>query len=151
MLEVQHLSKRFHGIAAVNDVSFVVRRGEILGYLGPNGSGKTTTVKMLTGLLDPSGGVVLLNGRDIANDLVAFRRRLGYVPEEPNLYPFLSGREYLELVSRLRELAPHIITKTIPNLLELFGIAQAADQNIAAYSKGMKQKTLIIAALLHNP
>ena len=151
MLEVRHLSKRFHGVAAVNDVSFVVRPGEVMGYLGPNGSGKTTTVKMLTGLVEPSSGMVMFSGKDIADDLVAFRRRLGYVPEEPNLYPFLSGREYLELVSRLRELPSRVITRNIPNLLELFGIAQAADQNIASYSKGMKQKILIIAALLHNP
>ncbi len=151
MLEARHLVKRFHGVTVVNDVSFVVRAGEIMGYLGPNGSGKTTTIKMLTGLLAPTSGVVLLNGADVTDDPLAFRRRFGYVPEEPQLYPFLSGREYLELVARLRELPGAAIAKKIPALLELLGIAQAADQNIASYSKGMKQKILISAALLHNP
>jgi ABC-2 type transport system ATP-binding protein len=151
MLEARHLVKRFHGVTAVHDVSFVVGPGQVMGYLGPNGSGKTTTVKMLTGLLEASGGSVWFNGRDTAGDLVAYRSRLGYVPEEPQLYPFLSGRDYLELVGRLRELPEHVIQRKVPALLELLGIAQAADQSISSYSKGMKQKILISAALLHNP
>ena len=151
MLEARHLAKRFFGVTVVDDVSFVVRPGEVVGYLGPNGSGKTTTARMLTGLLETSSGHVLLVGRDIQDDLVAFRRRLGYVPEEPFLYPFLSGREYLELVGRLRELPPPVVDRKIPLLLELFGLARAAEQSIGSYSKGMKQKVLIIAALLHDP
>ena len=85
MLEAVHLVKRFAGITAVNDVSFVIRPGEIVGYLGPNGSGKTTTTRMLTGLLDPSSGHVHFEGRLVDADPIAFRRRLGYVPEEPVL------------------------------------------------------------------
>ena len=100
MLEARHLGKRFHGITVVNDVSFQVVPGEVVGYLGPNGSGKTTTARMLTGLIDTSAGSVVFDGLDISRDLIAFRRRLGYVPEEPHLYPFQSGREYLELVIR---------------------------------------------------
>ena len=88
MLEARHLVKRFFGTAVVSDVSFEVRAGEVVGYLGPNGSGKSTTAKMLTGLLEASAGAVLFDGQDIALDQVAFRRRLGYVPEEPNLYTF---------------------------------------------------------------
>jgi ABC-2 type transport system ATP-binding protein len=151
MLEARHLVKRYYGVSAVNDVSFLVRPGEVMGYLGPNGSGKTTTVKMLTGLLEPTGGDVYFNRKNVADDPLAFRSRLGYVPEEPHLYPFLSGREYLAFVGRLRELPEATLEKKIPAFLELFGIAQAADQNIASYSKGMKQKILISAALLHNP
>lgn len=151
MLEARHLVKRFHGVTAVHDVSFVVRPGEVMGYLGPNGSGKTTTLKMLTGLLEPSSGTVLFQGRDVADDLITFRSRLGYVPEEPQLYPFLSGREYLELVGRLRELPESLLEQKIPALLELLGLGGAADQSISSYSKGMKQKILISAALLHNP
>ena len=94
MLEARGLTKFYSGIAAVKDVSFQVRAGEILGYLGPNGSGKTTTVNMIIGLVEPSRGEVLFEGRPIAADPAGFRRRVGYVPEEPNLYPFLSGREY---------------------------------------------------------
>jgi ABC-2 type transport system ATP-binding protein len=106
MLEAQRLVKRFHGHAIVDHVSFAVHRGEVVGYLGPNGSGKTTTTRMLTGLLEPTSGAVLFDGRETRLDPIEFRRRLGYVPEEPQLYPFLSGREYLELVGRLRELPP---------------------------------------------
>ena len=135
----------------MSDVSFDVRAGEVVGYLGPNGSGKSTTAKMLTGLLEPSTGTVLFDGHDIALDPVAFHRRLGYVPEEPNLYTFQSAIEYLELVGRLRELPPALLTRKIGALLELFGLSHAANQDIGSYSKGMKQKVMIIAALLHDP
>jgi ABC-2 type transport system ATP-binding protein len=151
MLEAHQLVKRFFGTTVVDHVSFSVRAGEVVGYLGPNGSGKTTTAKMCTGLIDTTAGSVRFEGRDITDDLVAFRRRLGYVPEEPHLYAFQSGREYLELVGRLRELSPRGLERKMDALLELFGLAGAASQSIAGYSKGMKQKVLIIAALLHDP
>src|SRR3982751_5288501 len=122
MLRADHLVKRFFGVVAVDEVSFVVRPGEIVGYLGPNGSGKTMTARMLTGLLSPTNGTVSFEGRDIATDMVAYHRRLGYVPEEPHLYPFLSGREYLQLVGRLRELPAPLVEKKIDAFLELFGI-----------------------------
>jgi len=151
MLEAHHLVKRFFGITVVDDVSFSIHRGEVVGYLGPNGSGKTTTAKMLIGLIDTSSGAVRLDGGNAADDWIAFRRRLGYVPEEPHLYAFQSGREYLELVGRLRELPAAALDAKIGALLDLFGLADAAHQPIASYSKGMKQKVLIIAALLHDP
>ena len=151
MLEARELVKRFHGITAVDHVSFVAPPGEIVGYLGPNGSGKTTTARMITGLTEPSAGTVVFDGADVSADPIAFRKRLGYVPEEPHLYPFLSGREHLELVGRLRELPEALLTKKIGSLLELFGLSHAAEQSISSYSKGMKQKVLIIAALLHDP
>src|SRR6266545_2144901 len=151
MLEAHHLVKRFYGSAVVDGVSFVLRPGEITGYLGPNGSGKTTTVRMLTGLIEPTSGSVTFRGKPISDDLVDFRRHLGYVPEEPFLYPFLSGREYLELVGRLRELSEAILRDKIPAMLALLGIGDAAEQSIGSYSKGMKQKVLICAALLHDP
>jgi ABC-2 type transport system ATP-binding protein len=151
MLEAAHLTRYFSGIAAVKDVSFEVPPGQILGYLGPNGSGKTTTVNMLLGLLEPSHGRVLFDGRDIRNDLVGYRRLVGYVPEEPNLYPYLSGREYLELVGRLRGLPAATLDEKIPALLELFGLGHDMDASIGSYSKGMRQKVLISAALMHDP
>jgi ABC-2 type transport system ATP-binding protein len=151
MLEAIHLVKRFFGITVVEDVSFSVRGGEVVGYLGPNGSGKTTTARLLTGLLETSAGSVRFDGRDITDDVIAFRRRLGYVPEEPHLYSFQSGREYLELVGRLRELPQRMLERKIDALLELLGLSDAAGQDIASYSKGMKQKLLISAALLHDP
>ena len=150
-LSARRLSKRYSGQHVVHDVNLGVRPGEIVGYLGPNGSGKTTTARMLSGLLEPSGGIVEYDGRDIRHDLVGFRRRLGYVPEEPYLYPFLSGREYLELVGRLREMPERLLARKIDGFLQQFNLTVAADQSIASYSKGMRQKIVISAALLHDP
>ena len=150
-LRAHQLSKHFSGVRVVKDVSFTLRPGEIVGYLGPNGSGKTTTGRMLAGLLEPSSGFVEYGGRDIRDDLVAFRRQLGYIPEEPYLYPFLSGTEYLQLIGRLRDIPEPLLTTKIDCFLQLFGLRQAADQAIASYSKGMRQKIVISSALLHDP
>lgn len=150
-LRADRLSKHFSGIRVVKDVSFTLRPGEVVGYLGPNGSGKTTTARMVAGLLEPSSGHVEYGGFDIRTDLVAFRRELGYIPEEPYLYPFLSGSEYLYLIGRLRELPEALLKTKIEGFLDLFGLTPAADQAIASYSKGMRQKIVISAALLHDP
>jgi len=150
-LRAHRLSKHFSGVRVVKDADFTIRAGEIVGYLGPNGSGKTTTARMLAGLLDPSSGHVQYDGRSIRDDLVAYRRELGYIPEEPYLYPFLSGSEYLYLVGRLREIPELLLAKKIGAFLELFALGLAADQTIASYSKGMRQKIVISAALLHDP
>jgi len=104
MLELRYVSKRFAGIAAVDDVSFSVRPGEVTGYLGPNGSGKSTTMKMITGLIETSEGEIFFQGKPIQDDLMAYKRRMGYVPEEPYLYNHLSGIEYLTMVAQLRNL-----------------------------------------------
>ena len=150
-LRARALTKHFSGVMAVRTVDFRVGGGEIVGYLGPNGSGKTTTLRMVAGLVDPSSGRVEYDGRDVRDDLIAFRRELGYVPEEPYLYPFLSGREYLELVGRLREIPEPLLTRKIDGFLELFGLTAAGDQAISSYSKGMRQKIVISASLLHDP
>jgi ABC-2 type transport system ATP-binding protein len=151
VLEARNLTRRFSGVTAVRDVSFQIVPGEILGYLGPNGSGKTTTVNMLVGLLEPTSGTVLFRGADIRDDLVAYRTRLGYVPEEPSLYPFLTAREYLQLVGRLRRLDAPTIERRSRNLLQLFGLDCDGYSPLRSYSKGMRQKVLISAALMHNP
>ena len=150
-LRAHRLSKHFSGVRVVKDVGFTIRPGEIVGYLGPNGSGKTTTARMLAGLIEPSSGHVEYDGRDIRDDLVAFRRVLGYIPEEPYLYPFLSGREHLELMGRLREMPARRLDERITVLLGLLGLGDAALQPISGYSKGMRQKVLIAGALLHDP
>ena len=150
-LEVRHLSKRFKGTVAVDAVSFTVRPGEILGYVGPNGAGKSTTVKMIIGLLEPGGGQILCDGRSILDDLPAFQSRVGYVPEEPNLYPFLSGREYLQLTGRLRGIPRAALDSKIEQFLRLFSLWDERDAPVSSYSKGMRQKILLSAALLHNP
>ena len=151
MLEARHLTKYFSAIPAIRDVSFTVPPGTILGLLGPNGSGKSTTVSILTGLREPSAGQVWFNGINVADRLVEYKARVGYVPEDPHIYSFLSGREHLDLVGRLRRLPGSLRAHKIATLLDLFGISSAADQPMSAYSKGMKQKVLIIAALLHDP
>ena len=150
-LRATRLSKHYSGLRVVRDVNVTIRPGEIVGYLGPNGSGKTTTARMLAGLLEPSSGIVEYDGRDIREAPLAFRKLLGYVPEEPFLYPFLSGREYLQLVGRLRDVAEPILGQKIDRFLQLFGLSAAADQSITQYSKGMRQKIVISAALLHDP
>jgi ABC-2 type transport system ATP-binding protein len=151
VLEVRNVSKRFAGISAVEDVSFTARAGEITGYLGPNGSGKSTTMKMITGLIEMSSGTILFNGEPIRRDLISFKQRLGYVPEEPHLYAHLSGLEYLVMVGQLRNLPDKPAAERIDGLLHLFSLHGDRHSSISAYSKGMRQKVLLIAALLHNP
>ena len=151
MLEVRHLSKRYSGIPAVQDVSFAIRPGQILGYLGPNGSGKSTTVKMLVGLVEPTEGEIQFHGKDVLKNRIAFARRFGYVPEEPHLYPHLSGHEYLQLVGRLRGIPRAILNRKIDAFLTLFGLKDFRYTQMSAYSKGMRQKILLSASLLNNP
>jgi len=151
VLELRDLTKRFRGAAVVDRVSFSVRPGEITGYLGPNGSGKSTTVKILTGLLQPSSGQVFFKGQDISADPIGFRKRLGYVPEEPNLYGYLTGLEYLQLAGGLRGLPSGLVSRKANELLDLFYLHDARWAPISNYSKGMKQRILIAAALLHDP
>jgi ABC-2 type transport system ATP-binding protein len=151
MLELRHVSKRFSGSLAVDDVSFCARAGEVTGYLGPNGSGKSTTVKMVAGLIDTTAGEILFNGHPIQRDLIAWKQRMGYVPEEPHLYAHLSGLEYLIMVGQLRDLPPRPMADRIDGLLRLLALHDARHVTVAAYSKGMRQKVLLAAALLHNP
>ncbi len=151
MLEIRGLTKRYASIPAVDNVSFRLERGAILGYLGPNGSGKTTTVSMITGLLEPTAGEVLFEGQKLQQCLVEYRRRLGYVPEEPQLYTHLSGLEYLQLIGRLRCLPEWLLNQKANALLELLSLRTQRHAPISSYSKGMRQKVLIAAALLHDP
>jgi ABC-2 type transport system ATP-binding protein len=151
MIEICNLTKRYNGVPAVQDVSFTIRPGEILGYVGPDGAGKSTTVKMIIGLLEPSEGRVLYRGRSVIDDLPGFQAQLGYVPEEPHLYPHLSGREYLQLAGRLRGLPREALEPKIDGFLSLFGLWDDRHTPVSAYSKGMRQKILLSAALLHNP
>jgi ABC-2 type transport system ATP-binding protein len=151
MLEAVHLTKRYASLPAVEDLSFTLKPGQVLGCLGPNGSGKSTTVKMLTGLLDPTRGKVQFDGRDIRDDLTGYRKCLGYVPEEPLLYPYLTGWEYLEMVATLRGMARSRLAIIIDSLLELFSMHPHRFASIGTYSKGMRQRILLIAAIMDNP
>jgi len=151
MLELRGVSKRFLGIAAVDNVSFSARPGEVTGYLGPNGSGKSTTMKMITGLIEATSGQVFFEGAPIQRDLIAYKQRLGYVPEEPHLYAHLTGLEYLVMVGQLRGVSRAAAAKRIDGLLRLFALHGDRHVPISSYSKGMRQKVLLSAALLHNP
>ena len=151
MLELRHVSKRFAGSLAVDDVSFRARRGEITGYLGPNGSGKSTTIKMIVGLVDVTAGDIAFDGRPHHADIRAWKQQIGYVPEEPHLYTHLSGLEYLRMVAQLRHLPASPAGDRVDGLLRLLALYDDRHAALSAYSKGMRQKVLLAAALLHNP
>lgn len=151
MLVATSLFKFYGSVPAVQDVSFSLQPGRILGYLGPNGSGKSTTVKMLAGLLQPNRGRILYNDKDIHTDLAAYRKHLGYIPEDANLYPYLTGEEYLEMIATLRSMPEPLVTSRIQALLELFALYPHRHAPLGSYSKGMRQRILIIAALMDNP
>jgi ABC-2 type transport system ATP-binding protein len=151
VLEARSLTKYYNHTLAVKAVSFTIQPGEILGYLGPNGAGKSTTVKMLTGLIEPSDGQIFYHGRTVHDDFTAFQRRIGYVPEEPHLYPHLTGREYLQLVGRLRGMPRPQLESKMDGFLRLMGLWNDRHTPLASYSKGMRQKILLSAALLHDP
>jgi len=151
MLELRRVSKHFSGIPAVDDVSFFARPGEVTGYLGPNGSGKSTTMKMITGLIEMTSGRILFEGKPIGDDLIGYKRRMGYVPEEPHLYVHLSGIEYLVMVAQLRGLPARRAAERIDGMLRLLSLYDDRHASISGYSKGMRQKMLIAAALMHNP
>jgi ABC-2 type transport system ATP-binding protein len=151
MLQAVRLTKRYNGLAAVREVSLTIPGGCVTGYLGPNGSGKSTTVKMLAGLLPPSSGDILFEGVPMEHRWLEYKARLGYVPEEPLLYPYLTAPEYLRLVGRLRGMAEAKLAERIDSLLCLLALQPHRHLPIASFSKGMRQKVLIIAALLHDP
>ncbi|HEV2402175.1 MAG TPA: ABC transporter ATP-binding protein [Candidatus Sulfotelmatobacter sp.] len=151
MLELCRVSKLFSGIPAVDNVSFCASPGEVTGYLGPNGSGKSTTMKMITGLIEMTAGHIFFNGRAIHEDLISYKRIMGYVPEEPYLYHHLSAVEYLTMVAQLRDLPHRESSNRIDGLLQLLALHDDRHASISGYSKGMRQKVLIAAALLHNP
>ena len=151
MLELHSVSKRYSSIPAVDGVTFCARAGEVTGYLGANGSGKSTTMKLITGLIELDAGEILFQGKPIQQDVMAYKRRMVYVPEEPHLYTHLSGLEYLEMVARLRDLPARDSRECIDGLLHMLALHGDRDLSISSYSKGMRQKVLLAAALLHNP
>lgn len=151
MLDVADVTRTYHGLMGVRGLSFTVRPGRVLGLLGPNGSGKSTTVRMLVGLLRPSLGTIRWNGADVQTDLRAYQSMVGYVPEEPRLYGYLTAIEYLQLVGGLHDIAPRVLQARIDTYLELFGLETDQYLQLSAFSKGMRQKVLMAAALLHDP
>ena len=140
MLEVRHLAKRYGAVTAVRDLTFDVRPGEVFGLLGPNGSGKSTTVKILAGLLSPSEGRVLLDGRDVLGDLLAYKLGLGYVPEEPHLYTYLTGPEYLQLCW-LWNILDDRLDEKIERFLDLLGLWDDRYQTLSSYPRACGRRS----------
>lgn len=151
MLQARGLTKRYGGLLALDRVSFDLNPGEIVGYLGPNGSGKSTTVNLVVGLLEPTAGNLSLSGISASDDPIAYKRRIGYVPEEPSLYAHLTAADYLMLVGRLRRLPAGTLQARVPELLRLLQLHDARYKPMTAFSKGMRQRVLVASALLHNP
>jgi len=150
-LQIIGLSKKYGSFFPVKNLNFHVDTGDILGYLGANGAGKTTTMKIMAGILQPTSGEVLWQGKNIAHSLDEYKKDIGYVPENCELYGYLSPFEYLQLVGRLRLIEENVLQKKIHELLSAFGLTLETHQPLSHFSKGMKQKVLILSALLHNP
>src|SRR5918993_3238201 len=138
MLQARGLSKRYGGLLALDRVSFDLHPGEIVGYLGPNGSGKSTTVNLVVGLLEPSAGEISLSGIRSSEDPIAYKRRIGYVPEEPSLYAHLTAGDYLMLVGRLRRMPSQTLEKRVPELLSLLQLHDSRYRSMTTFSKGMR-------------
>jgi ABC-2 type transport system ATP-binding protein len=151
VIRTEGLSKRFGGKLAVNHLDLEVAAGEVMGFLGPNGSGKTTTIRLLMGLLRPSEGRASILGRDCHRDAVALKRDVGYLPDEPFLYPYLSGREILEFVAGLHGFPAAEARTRARAAIDLVGIGDAAPAFTVTYSHGMKKRLALAMALIHDP
>ena len=151
MIRLEGLGKTFGAYAAVSDLNLEVRPGEIFGFLGPNGAGKTTTVKLITGLLKPTEGKVTVAGFDVATKTLEAKRIMGLVPDEPFVYPKLTGGEYLRFIGELYGVPLAVLKKRIPELLEMFELTFWGSELLESYSHGMRQKLVIAGILLHEP
>ena len=151
MIETEGLSKRFGDTQAVSELSLRISAGEVMGFLGPNGSGKTTTIRLLMGLLRPSAGRASILGRDCHADAVALKRDVGYLPDEPFLYPYLSGVEILELVAGLHGFARAEGRRRATAIAEDLGLGEGARAYTVTYSLGMKKRLALALALIHDP
>jgi ABC-2 type transport system ATP-binding protein len=151
VIEIEHLVKDFGRVRAVDDLTLTIRPGEFFGFLGPNGAGKTTTIKVLSGLLRPTSGSVRLSGFDLAHDPVSAKSISAYIPDKPFIYEKLTGREFLRFIGHLWWLDGKRVETKIESLMELFSMSEWMDDLIEGYSHGMKQKTVMAQALLHDP
>ncbi|MEP6594023.1 MAG: ATP-binding cassette domain-containing protein [Acidobacteriota bacterium] len=151
MIEVQHITKRYGRVTAVDDVSFRVERGEILGFLGPNGAGKTTTMRILTGYMPASEGRATVAGFDVFDKPIEAKRRTGYLPETPPLYPDMTVREYLDFVGRIKGVPGSERAQRVGAVMERTRVADMADRHCGKLSKGYRQRVGLAQALIHNP
>jgi ABC-2 type transport system ATP-binding protein len=151
VIEVQHLTKRYGPTTAVDDISFRVEKGEILGFLGPNGAGKTTTMRVLTGYMPPTDGKAVVAGYDIFEEPIEAKRRIGYLPETPPLYPEMTVRDYLLFVSRIKGVPRAARKSRVADVMERTRVADMANRHCGKLSKGYRQRVGLAQALLHNP
>ncbi len=151
MLNLNHLTKMFGEFTAVDDLTLAIPKGEFFGFLGPNGAGKTTTIKMMTGLFSPTSGSIVIDGHDIEKDPLKAKLATGYIPDQPFLYEKLTGREFLYFSAGLYRLEHELASSRIGELTELFEIGSWIDRRAENYSQGMRQRLVIVAALLHRP
>jgi ABC-2 type transport system ATP-binding protein len=151
IVETVGLTKRYGEHLAVDGLDLRVRRGEIFGFLGPNGAGKTTTIRMLVGLVKPSAGSITVDGLDLASQPIEARARMAYLPDTPYLYDKLTGREFVHFVAGLYRVPPEQAARRTAELFPLFGLDDRADDLIDGYSHGMRQKAVMVAALVHDP
>lgn len=151
MIRIEHLSKRFGDLAAVEDLNLAIPSGEIFGFLGPNGAGKTTTVKILTGLMRPGSGRVLIGGYDLETQAMEVKKIVGLVPDQPFVYPKLTGAEFMQFVGRLYHVPEWEQKRRIPELLEMFELNHWTNELVESYSHGMRQKLVLAGVLLHRP
>jgi ABC-2 type transport system ATP-binding protein len=151
MIEVQNLSKRYGPTLAVSEVSFDVRKGEILGFLGPNGAGKTTTMRVITGYLPPTEGKVRVAGYDVVEEPLEAKRRTGYLPESPPVYPDMSVAEYLAFVAKIKGVPRREVKQRINEVSEKVAITDVQDRQVGKLSKGYRQRVGLAQTLIHNP
>jgi ABC-2 type transport system ATP-binding protein len=151
LIEVDHLTKSYGKNVAVNDISFTVSKGEILGFLGPNGAGKTTTMRILTGYLPATSGSARVAGFDVFEQSMDVRRRIGYLPESPPLYPEMNVQAYLEFVARIKGVAGADIPGRVDRAMEMATLKERRDELIKRLSRGFKQRVGIAQAIVHNP
>jgi len=149
VLEIKNLTKKFGNLVAIDDISIIVKPGEIFGFLGPNGAGKTTTVKIISGILKPTSGEVFINGVDVVKNPIESKKLISYIPDEPFVYPYLTAREFLRFISEVYNIEN--CDKKIDELLDFFSLTKYADLLLSSYSHGMKQKLLIAGVVLRNP
>ena len=152
MIEIKNLTKAYRKNANVlNNINLTIENGKIFGFIGPNGAGKTTTIKMITGILEPDKGKILIDGIDINNKPVEAKKKIGFVPDDPNMFLKLTGREYLNFMSDIYEVNYEERNERIKTLSKEFEIYDNLDDKIESYSHGMRQKIVIIGVLVHNP
>jgi ABC-2 type transport system ATP-binding protein len=151
LIEVEHLTKSYGRGNAVSDISFKVEKGEILGFLGPNGAGKTTTMRVITGYLPATTGTVKVAGYDVAEQSLEVRKRIGYLPEAPPVYPEMTVRAYLEFVARIKGVAGKDLNSRVESAMRMTNVADRKDDLIRRLSRGYKQRVGIAQAIVHNP